>query len=460
MSIFNQRDIVKATELIDIATESVGLLWKIDVSDSKCPIPLKKRLVSSISNLRDARKYKQKRQKTEDTKAISDCGIRKLRRYHNSRSGTEPLALPTTAPDSNIKLNKSSKCYICKKKYILLHHFYDQLCCDCGDLNYEKRNQPLIFTGTSIVTGGRVKIGYAIALKLLRAGSKVIITTRFPNDAASRYSTETDYQEWKHRLEIYGIDFRDIRSVELFCIHLAKTLSRLDILINNAAQTIARPPEFYSHLVEGESKMNKYDTVRSCLPVARISNETTSSGTTPSGTVSNETDFPPGQYDCNHQQIDNRTHNSWVSTLEEVSTTEMLEVLAINSAAPFVLISRLKKLMGGSENSFIINVSSMEGSFVRQHKTNMHPHTNGAKAYLDMITKTSSSEFSSSNIFMNSVDTGWVTNENPRPHLSSFVTPIDELDGAMRVLDPICVALAGGICHYGSFFKDYRPIPF
>src|SRR4030095_9785706 len=105
----------------------------------------------------------------------------------------------------------------------------------------------------ALLTGGRVKIGYQAGLKLLRAGAYLIVTTRFPRDSAARYAAEPDFAEWGDRLEIYGLDLRHTPSVEAFCREMLATRERLDFIINNACQTVRRPPDFYAHMMAGET---------------------------------------------------------------------------------------------------------------------------------------------------------------------------------------------------------------
>src|SRR5213076_175146 len=138
--------------------------------------------------------------------------------------------------------------------YVTVHPFYDQLCPACGDFNFRKRSETADLTGrVALLTGGRVKIGYQAGIKLLRAGAHLIVTTRFPRDSAARYANEPDFAEWSARLEIFGLDLRHTPSVEAFCRHLLNTHQRLDFIVNNACQTVRRPPDFYEHMMERES---------------------------------------------------------------------------------------------------------------------------------------------------------------------------------------------------------------
>jgi hypothetical protein len=177
--------------------------------------------------------------------------------------------------------------------------------------------------------------------------------------------------------------------------------------------------------------------------------------------------FPEGRLDCDLQQVDLRTQNTWRMALAEVPTAELLEVLLINAVAPFVLAARLKPLLlrAGTRASHVVNVTAMEGVFSRGTKTDKHPHTNMAKAALNMLTRTSAPDYARDGIHMNAVDTGWVTDEDPVAHAQrkqeehDFQPPLDVVDGAARILDPLFDGLNTGVHASGQFFKDYRPSP-
>jgi NAD(P)-dependent dehydrogenase (short-subunit alcohol dehydrogenase family) len=303
---------------------------------------------------------------------------------------------------------------------------------------------------------------------MLRAGAKVWVTTRFAKDCAIRFSGESDFEVWADRLKIVALDFRNLNAIQSFIQTFSATESHLDIIINNAAQTIKRPAAFYQHLFEIEQQSNQslpeqlQKVLFSDAPFQFLEHQTEQK------LLSDESDlhFPKGDFDKHKQQIDKRSENSWTLLLEKVTPIEMLETQLVNVTAPFMLNSLLKPMLEKSpfERKFIVNVSAMEGQFNRASKTPNHPHTNMAKAALNMMTRTSAQDYAKDNIFMNSVDTGWITQENPYPtkeklfHEDGFVPPLDEIDGMARILDPIFSGLnEPEIPLFGHFLKDYKP---
>jgi NAD(P)-dependent dehydrogenase (short-subunit alcohol dehydrogenase family) len=446
------------------------------------------------------RRADRKARQQQDRRSIESAGLRIQRRSETF----SPLWLPppsdSDADGHRPQLGWARSCYVCKQLFTQVHRFYDSMCTPCGDFNYAKRSQTANLEGrVALVTGGRVKIGYQAALMLLRAGAQVVVVTRFPVDAAARYGAEPDYASFRDRLQIHGLDLRHTPSVEVFARWLGGHLPRLDFILNNACQTVRRPAGFFRHLLEREAAgtaalpdfqratLARHEELCGSLIDAspdRGAGQLVAHGPQgyPEGLVHSaalsqrryldedylegEALFPSGRYDEDRQQMDLREMNSWRLRLHEVETPELLEVQLVNAIAPYILNARLKPLMmrSGARDLHIVNVSAMEGQFYRTTKTDKHPHTNMAKAALNMMTRTSAPDYVRDGIHMNAVDTGWVTDEDPAVHAArkaeeGFAPPLDIIDGAARIVDPVFSGVNTGVHSWGQFLKDYKPAP-
>ncbi|HYW09655.1 MAG TPA: SDR family NAD(P)-dependent oxidoreductase, partial [Longimicrobium sp.] len=390
-----------AAELLESIADDRGLLAALDADErqrllqaagqvSRPDAVDRRRLLKATKRERKANRV------NRVESVLGETGIRRLRR--EAVFTTPSLFAPADFEQRDVtgeghfrEALEPQNCYICKRDYSALHHFYDQLCPECAEFNYAKRGELADLTGrVALLTGGRVKIGYQAGIKLLRAGAQLIVTTRFPRDSAARYAREPDFAEWGHRLEIFGLDLRHTPSVEAFCRELIATRPRLDFIINNACQTVRRPPEFYHHMMEGETTaldalpaearrlLGTYEGLRGysmlpegdALPARGGLPET--AGLTHAAELSQirllpeemearQALFPVGKLDQDLQQVDLRERNSWRLMMAEVPSVELLEVQLVNAVAPFIINARLKPLMlrTPERDKHIVNVSAV-----------------------------------------------------------------------------------------------------
>ena len=489
-----------ATELLESVARDRSLLGALTVEE-------RTRLLTAAADVfnpdvvqrRRFTKAKRKQERDAGIRAdealLADTGIRVLR--ERPVFTTPNVYPPRGFDDERVDLRETGEeqhCYVCKQHYRELHHFYDQLCPTCAAFNFAKRSETADLSGrVAVLTGGRVKIGYQAGIKLLRAGARLIVTTRFPRDSAARYAEEPDFADWGDRLEIYGLDLRHTPSVEAFCHHLLTTHERLDYIVNNACQTVRRPPDFYRHMMAAElaaeptlapelqrllgdyTGLRRYDMLENGAQVLdesalAVLEPTASAALSQVRLLPEESDdqghlFPEGRLDQDLQQVDLRDRNSWRFLLAEVSTVELLETQLVNAVAPFVLNARLKPLLlrTAERDKHIVNVSAVEGQFYRRFKTTRHPHTNMAKAALNMMTRTAATDYHGDGIHMNSVDTGWVTDEDPL-HIAEqktvehrFQPPLDIVDGAARIVDPIIDGDEHRRAHLGQVPQGLQP---
>ncbi|KAL0484692.1 hypothetical protein AKO1_006631 [Acrasis kona] len=412
-----------------------------------------------------------------------------------------------------------SRCYLCgrysqkssNEECVERCHAF---CADCKRIEQDYCKQTRDLTGhVAIVTGARIKIGFEVCLRLLRAGCKVIATTRFVSDALDRFKEKGDYDQFKNLLlEIYPLDLRNGLAVNTFCEYITKKYPRISILINNAAQTVKRENQFYKKELKKEEKsikkgldeerkellsghlnyLNSYMIPKKALKQEtklaiknqpkkkkkkQESDEDISDSSLPfsddevsQSSLKSDSDQDkdeevdqddedkdehyPDEVDRFGVQVDNRENHTWNTKLNNVQDQEVIEVQAINNISPTLLVSKLQPLMKVDKNSqpkrsYIINVTSHEGQFNTTGKTDFHAHTNMSKAALNMLTRTLASEYARNGIIMNSVDTGWVSSA-----IKTFrEAPLDADNGAARVLFPIIK----NNDEYGVLYKNYKP---
>ena len=345
-------------------------------------------------------------------------------------------------------------CYSCNRVVADRHSHYRWMCQACGESNQQKREQQADLTGrVALVTGGRVKIGLQTSLKLLRAGASVHVVTRFPYDAVDRYRREPDWDSWHTRLTIHGLDLRDLSRLREFTSVLAQ--GPLDILINNAAQTVRPTPEFFEHMDRREESLSR----RLSPSILRQLQSMDTLSLPPVIAPHGEETEAAGSF------LDRRAWNSWMSRIDEIAPVEAVEVHVINALAPFLLIQGLLDALRNSPwpRRFIINVAAREGQFAGKPILR-HPHTNMAKAALNMLTRSLAGELRPQGIFINSVDPGWVSDQRPFPLAerardeTGDWLPLDEVDGAARVLDLVFLAVStADPPPSGRLWRNYQP---
>ncbi|MFF0557957.1 SDR family NAD(P)-dependent oxidoreductase [Streptomyces sp. NPDC004266] len=475
-------------ERLAVCLSVLDELDKIDV-DHPDAITVRRATAGIYRTVKQRRRQERRAAKTANDKAVTEAtATGSAQRIDDETEGLLPTSVTEEGRIAGI-LQRPRSCYVCKTRYVEVDYFYHQLCQPCAALNRAKRDASADLTGKrALLTGGRAKIGMYIALRLLRDGAHTTVTTRFPKDAIRRFKAMEDSADWMHRLEVVGIDLRDPAQAVALADQVAEA-GPLDILINNATQTVRRLPSAYAALVEGEDAPLPAGE----LPAHHVIGAFNSGAV---GELVGSSELPAGVRDLEAQQVadlalvagnatiakhldgtaidagglvpDVVETNTWVQSIEQISPVELLETQLCNYTAPFILISKLRASMAeaakkaASGRAYVVNVSAMEGVFSRGYKGAGHPNTNAAKAAMNMVTRTSGQEmFETDGILMTSVDTGWITDE--RPHFdklrlaeAGFHAPLDLVDGAARVYDPVVRGEAGEDL-YGCFLKDYAP---
>jgi NAD(P)-dependent dehydrogenase (short-subunit alcohol dehydrogenase family) len=412
------------------------------------------------SDARQKRRQQRRSQRQQHDRDLLDQST-----IHQPAASPAP-ASPAAEPRA---LLQGRLCYVCKQNFTVIDHHYRDLCPACAAFNHEKRAARADLRGRrALVTGGRIKIGHEAALWLLRCGAAVTITTRFPRDAAARLDAAPDADQWRDRVQVLGLDLRDLRGVLDLCQSLL-TDAPLDIVIHNAAQTVRRPPAYYRGLAQGEQAPPRALPLageREPLSLLRGERGLLAAFYGACLEVGDDPLFPAGALDVEGKPLDLRPRHTWRMLLDEVEPVEMVEVWLVNVLAPAVMNSQLRPLLRRSPfaDRYIVNVSAVEGQFAFRHKTPHHPHTNMAKAALNMMTRTCGQDYARDGIYMTSVDTGWITDENAEPVRAAsrgrgFLPPLDILDGAARVVDPILRGVHHGERLAGVFLKDYQVAP-
>ncbi|EFA80415.1 hypothetical protein PPL_07249 [Heterostelium album PN500] len=394
----------------------------------------------------------------------------------------------------------SKKCYQCN---ILMEDVKAEvaMCMKCKENNIFKLNQwnSIQLNGGNqakyaVVTGARNKIGMQTALRLLRSGYFVLVTTRFPFSALANYQKEEDYLKWIDRLQIYGIDFRHLPSVDKFIKYILSKVPRLHILINNAAQTIRRPRAYYQSILKEEKRMKAIQSSSgeslkgqvilskeninnlSLIPTYNNNNQSSVADCSQMTQIivnkedeelMNQELFPVDMVDEHGDQLDMRAKTTWNNEIEEISMEEMLEVQLINVTVPFMLISQLSPIMSqprsfslrnnNNDWSYIINVTSQEGSFNKSYQNGYHVHTNMAKASLNMMTLSTADQYFKKHIFICSVDPGWITKMTTNAKTTGVEPPLSSKDGAARILDPIYSHIKDPEFKHGVLYKHFIP---
>lgn len=419
-------------ERLAVCLSVLDELDKLDV-DHPDAITVRRATAGIYRTVKQRRRQERRAAKTAHDKSVTEAtATGSAERIDDETEGL----LPSSSVTGEIAgiLQRPRSCYICKTRYVEVDAFYHQLCQKCAAENRARRDARTDLSGKrALLTGGRAKIGMYIALRLLRDGAHTTITTRFPSDAIRRFKAMPDSDEWIHRLKIVGIDLRDPAQVVALADSVAAE-GPLDILINNAAQTVRRSPQAYSELLAAESAPLPAGELptshvigafgsgsQAALPVGRgeaLTAQDVTGLALVTGSASLARIEAGTAIDAGGLVPDLHDTNSWVQTVSEVEPVELLEVQLCNSTAPFILISRLRPAMAAAaaKRTYVVNVSAMEGVFSRGYKGAGHPHTNMAKAALNMLTRTSAQEmFESDGILMTAVDTGWITDERPHP---------------------------------------------
>ncbi|KAF8078304.1 hypothetical protein FPV67DRAFT_1603874 [Lyophyllum atratum] len=405
--------------------------------------------------------------------------------------------VPPARRKEDQKQHKSSKCYICLFLLTSAHPLYPALCVPCGNFNTASSALSLppqfnLISKTALVTGARVNLGYHVALRLLRCGCSVVITTRYPHDAEVRYLAESDSEAWKDRLCIVGADFRTAKDVFALVGVVKGRLrdwgtEKLDLLINNAAQTLTDQAE--TEVKSGEREQQ--------LRLQGTGNLVIDAGYQPrlrGGIGAIKYDFHDHHHIDGLPSVDDTTKavldeenrelikpvkSSWTQKLNEIPYEDVISAHSINTFVPLILMRELLPIMSlpsvspspspssasAKPSAYIINVSSREGipecRPSHRAKAGHHVHTNMSKAALNMLTETEAGEaWRSARVAVNSVDPGYMSADPEWMEMSGLSDkncPIGWEDGAARVLWPVAMGEKGTPV-WGRFLKHFQTV--
>ncbi|MFB9238389.1 SDR family NAD(P)-dependent oxidoreductase [Plantactinospora siamensis] len=409
------------------------------------------------------------RQRRAERRRRTAAGDREVLAATATGAGDRIEGAPAVAAETHDggRTRRERRCYTCRDRFRTIDSFYHALCPACADQHRRHRLAGADLTGRrAVVTGGRVKIGYQVALRLLRDGAAVTVVTRFPADATRRYGQEADAANWLGSLRVIGADLRDPRQV----LDLAERLSEggrpLDILINNAAQTVRRPAWAYQPLVAAELRAaaegNPIEAVAGHRPGAGPPEWSAALRAVPEDASSELAAIT----DATGALVVPGAGNSWTARIGQIDPVELLETQLVNVVAPFLLVDRLRRALtaAGPGRRYVVNVTGREGWFGEDGPgPERHPHTSVSKAALNMLTRVGAAELARHQVYMCGVDTGWITDENPdtikaQRAASGWQPPLDVIDAAARIYHPIVSGEAGTPLH-GVLLKNYTVVP-
>lgn len=380
-------------------------------------------------------------------------------------------------------------CYICRFFTTSTHPLYPSLCHPCGEFNISSSAisspQNLRLEGkVALITGGRINLGFHTALRLLRCGSSVIVTSRYPQDAWTKYLEEADYLQWKDRLRIVGADFRAAKDVFDLVVEVEAILEswgtqKLDILINNAAQTLTDPIEKEQASIRRERIL--LESSRDNHLVAETQYEPRVRGGQSIRYLTSQRTERLVEDTLHHQQegvsldVTTTFKSSWAQGISEIPYEDVISAHSVNTFVPFILLRELLPLLRGPPKSslqgtrpiaYVINVSSREGISERNiasgTKAGHHVHTNMSKAALNMLTETEAAKtWKEDKVSINAVDPGYMSADPMWMEMvgrSGQACPLGWEDGAARVLWPVAKGEAEGVAIWGRFLKHFAQL--